>query len=323
MGLVAAEVDLSGRHLEQLPTALFSSLHLTSINLSHNLLAPTTSAAVSARRRHRGHNRKRRDRRRRLVPPERQETLGARARSRPTASDHDCHNPTGSTYGRASEEDGLSGDSGVPSDPVEEDSQRRDPEGTARKTRPERWSFADELQEKLRLRRAASEGCYAAKINTEGISVKQAQLRPAYIQLLDSSHLPKDTSTSTNESATLPTPPLTPPLSSPQLSAPNRPFLTDAPSSSRSTSSIRSRSEGLGCNEVKGDRGSYEDSSSSGVDESDNASEEGEETTVGGEVLTSSVRSLGALHQLRHFQQLQVCTFTIPSSRDENFRFLA
>ena len=305
MGFIAAEVDLSGRHLEQLPTALFSSLHLTSINLSHNLLAPTLSTAASARRRHRGHIRKRRDRRRRLGPPECRETPEVRARSRPSISGHDCHNPAGSACGKAGEEDGLSGDSGVPSDPVEGDSQKSDLEGVSRKKPLARWSFADELQEKLRVRRALSEGYPVAEKIPEGIPLEEVQPRPAYIQLLDSSHFPEDTNISKNDSATLPIPLLTPPCSL----APNKPSLAEAPISSSSTASIRSRSGWLGNNKEKEDRGSYEGNSSSGVDESDNVSEDGEEATASG-------RNLGALHQLRLFQQLQVCSFSAPFARD-------
>ncbi|KAK8398764.1 hypothetical protein O3P69_004098 [Scylla paramamosain] len=296
VGLVAAEVDLSGRHLEQLPTSLFSSLHLTSINLSHNLLAPTPSAAAaSARRRHRGHGRKRRDRRRRLIPAECRETPETWARSRPSANDHDCNNPAGGARGRAGEEDGLSGDSGVPSDPVEEESQRSDPESVPRKTPAVLCSFADELQEKLRQR----------KVLSEGFAVKEAQPRPAYIQLLESSHLPRDTGSRKDASARLCVPSLTPPP--PYPPATSQPFLDEvsSSSSSRTIAATRNRSEGLDSHKEKGERGSYEDSSSSGVDESDNASEEGGEVTAAGEVWTAPARNLGALHQLRHFQQLQ------------------
>ena len=312
MGLVAAEVDLSGRHLEQLPTALFSSLHLTSINLSHNLLAPTPSAAALARRRHRGHGRKRRDRRRRLVPAECRETPEAWARSRPSANDHDYHNPAGGTRERAGEEDGLSGDSGVPSDPVEEESQRSDQEGVSLKTPVVQCSFADELQEKLRQRRFLTEGFHVPV--REGISVKETQPRSPYIQRLEPSHLPRNTGTRKDASATPRVPPLTHPPPYPPVTS--QPFLVEASSScsSHTTAATRCRSEGPDSHKEKGERGSYEDSSSSGVDESDNASEEGGEVTTAGEVWTAPARSLGALYQLRHFQQLQVCAFTSSSS---------
>ncbi|XP_042240676.1 uncharacterized protein LOC121878485 [Homarus americanus] len=177
-----AEVDLSGRHLERLPTSLFSSLHLTSINLSHNLLTPTPSTTY--RKRQAGRGRRRRDRRRRQVYPESRET--STSRPRPPGTGDDGHQQAGAKPKQVVEDDGLSGDSGVPTDPVEEDAHRSDQDTEAgdakhikgeesptgsqvvsgvdsatpsgNKPSPVFESIADELQAKLRLRRAKSEG---------------------------------------------------------------------------------------------------------------------------------------------------------------------
>ncbi|XP_068237265.1 uncharacterized protein Phlpp [Palaemon carinicauda] len=124
------EVDLSGRHLERLPTILFSSLHLTSLNLSHNLLALSPSGATSANatgarssRRQVSKARRRRERRRRHSSESREPTgsskgrdrTGDEAQKRGTKGKETCDLKAGC------EEANLSGDSGLPPDPVEEE----------------------------------------------------------------------------------------------------------------------------------------------------------------------------------------------------------
>lgn len=305
-GLVGAEVDLSGRHLERLPTVLFSSLHLTGINLSHNLLAPASSATSSARRRCVGQTRKQRIYRRRAGLPECRDSPGARARSRPSAIDLDTHPRSDKNDGgTGEEEEGLSGDSGVPSDRAEESCQKSDPESLS----PKRRSFSEELQDKLRARRAAQEeGCPEKKKASADTRAEETHPQASNSHLPDSSCPAEDVNTSTNVSSASVTSPLTHPLSEPRLPAPLPPQSSRSTDSSSSTSSSKSRWEGAGGSREEGSRGSYEDSSSSGVDESDSGSEAGA-AAEGGEVWAASTRSLGALHQLRYFQQLQVCNF--------------
>lgn len=293
-GLVGAEVDLSGRHLERLPTVLFSSLHLTGINLSHNLLSPASSTTSSPRRRCVGHSRKQRDRRRRAGPPECREAPGARARPRPLPSDHGTYSQSDKTGGvLGEEEEALSGDSGVPSDRAYEGSPRGEPDSPPLQTSPSWRSFSDELQDKLRQRRIASEGCAEAEGGPGDTPAAQPQPQPSTSQAAVSSRHVGDVNTSTNVPGACDAPALTPPHTESRLPA----------SPHQASSSSTSRWEGAGSSREEGSRGSYEDSSSSGVDESDSGSEAG--AAEGGEVWASS-RSLGALHQLRYFQQLQV-----------------
>ncbi|XP_064079536.1 LOW QUALITY PROTEIN: uncharacterized protein LOC135196625 [Macrobrachium nipponense] len=134
------EIDLSGRHLERLPTILFSSLHLTTINLSHNLLALSpvgaTSAANAASTRSRRKSRRRRGRRRRSSEPREPPSSSSKTRARAAAgevpkkgakdADSSDQRPP------ACEEANLSGDSGLPPDPVEVESPSKDQEGHER-----------------------------------------------------------------------------------------------------------------------------------------------------------------------------------------------
>ncbi|XP_066964557.1 LOW QUALITY PROTEIN: uncharacterized protein Phlpp [Macrobrachium rosenbergii] len=82
------EIDLSGRHLERLPTILFSSLHLTTLNLSHNLLALSPVGATSATStRSRRKSRRRRDRRRRSSESREPPTSSSKTRVRTAAGE--------------------------------------------------------------------------------------------------------------------------------------------------------------------------------------------------------------------------------------------
>lgn len=225
---------------------------------------------------------------------------GARARPRPLPSDN-AYNLSGKTDGgTGEEEEALSGDSGVPSDRTYEGCPRSDPESPPLETSPRRRSFSDELQDKLRLRRIASEGFTETEADPGDTHATQPQPQPSNSQLADSSRHVGDVNTSTNVSSVCDTPSLTPPQTEPHL-----PASLPHQASSSTSSNTKSRWEGAGSNREEGSRGSYEDSSSSGVDESDSGSEAG--AAEGGEVWAASSRSLGALHQLRYFQQLQVC----------------
>ncbi|KAK4319408.1 hypothetical protein Pmani_009643 [Petrolisthes manimaculis] len=265
--ITAASVDLSGRHLERLPSSLFSTLHLSSINLSHNLLTHSTTTQKLPHKEHNSSNSRRRrrgDRRhhlRRQIPHQ-------------EATTH----PSGTKQLRDDER--LSGDSGLP---VEEAVHRGDPDGESQgvegvtkraltqrrhqrqeegqecptKTVPKWSSFEEELQAKLRLRRPNFNPqpvplglCSPASPSTHP-EVRPRQVKPSF-------------------------------------------------------SSIRPWGEG-------GGQGGYGDTtSSSGVDETDESdSEEGVVCGGGGgrggaATTRGSTRTLGALHHLRHFQQLQV-----------------
>ncbi|KAG7158609.1 phosphatase PHLPP-like protein-like [Homarus americanus] len=292
-----AEVDLSGRHLERLPTSLFSSLHLTSINLSHNLLTPTPSTTY--RKRQAGRGRRRRDRRRRQVYPESRET--STSRPRPPGTGDDGHQQAGAKPKQVVEDDGLSGDSGVPTDPVEEDAHRSDQDTEAgdakhikgeesptgsqvvsgvdsatpsgNKPSPVFESIADELQAKLRLRRAKSEGL---AVEDEGTAAAPST-KPATAAVR----------------GTKPT------TAAADVSVPHPTVHTFTPKEGVNyTAEHKTKSE-------DGVRGRHEESSSSGVEESESGCE-GIITEAGGGVRTSPGRVLGGLHYLRHFQQLQV-----------------
>ncbi|XP_045602125.2 uncharacterized protein Phlpp [Procambarus clarkii] len=279
-----AEVDLSGRHLERLPTSLFSSLHLTSINLSHNLLAPTHPTATNTlRKRQVGRGRRRRDRRRRHA--EAREPSSTRAR--PPGGEEDALKQTGRRSRQPREDEVLSGDSGVPSEPVEE-ALRSDRDTQAGDTKPSEpkvataaspavqgvesgkkhnsvfGSIAEELEAKIRLRKAISEGTPVNENHTVLACVNR-------------------TRSTTADAGT------------PQAAA-SKPSPVDVAENPAAAAGERQgyKSEGV--------RGRHEESSSSsGVEESESESVEG-----GGGVSPSTPRTLGALHHLRHFQQLQV-----------------
>lgn len=197
------------------------------------------------------------------------------------------------------DEDGLSGDSGLPSDPVDEEFHKADQKEeklnvrkntkllksassdfqiipsttTSRlpsKLSPVWESIAEELQAKLRFRRAKSEGL---PLKNDVAAGPAAVIRRP---------------TATSDTGV--------------RSPPGRTSLAEVVSKTAEGETQKGKSEGL-C--------SYDHSSSSGVEESETGSdtggEEAEEETGGGVVRPASFsRSLGGLHHLRHFQQLQV-----------------
>lgn len=306
VGLTAAEADLSGRHLERLPTALFSSLHLTSINLSHNLLSFATS---SAKRRCLSHTRKKRERRRRAGPPECREASGARTRQPPLAIRYDTHHPSGKTGERPGEEERPSVGLGVASDRVEENCQRNDQEKLPVKTSLKQSSFIDELENKLSQRKVANESCPEIEVAPAGAYAEETQLKSSNSRPLDSSRIVKDANTEITASIENLTQSSTPPLTKEHFPAALRlPQGSSSTGSTTSTSSTNSRWKQVESSREEGSRSSYDDSGSSCVDESDSGGSEAEEAAVeGGEVRAASSRSLGTLNQLRYFQQLQVC----------------
>lgn len=287
----AAEVDLSGRHLERLPTSLFSSLHLTSINLSHNLLTPTPCS--TSRRRQAGRARRRRERRRRQLHPECRETSSSRLRL-PGGGDDAPHQADNKSI-QLGDDDGLSVDSGLPSDPVDEEIHKGDQKAqkfnfgrNTKSLKSESWSelqtapstasgpppeakpsqvwesIAEELQAKLRFRKAKIEGL---ALEDEGVASTSVTARPA---------------------------------ASGARGPPRRPSLPEVVTNTVGGEKQQGRSEG---------RVGNEQSSSSGVDESESGSEassEEEEEARGSVRRACPSRTLGGLHHLRHFQQLQV-----------------
>ncbi|KAK4296256.1 hypothetical protein Pmani_031239 [Petrolisthes manimaculis] len=228
--ITAASVDLSGRHLERLPSSLFSTLHLSSINLSHNLLTHSTTTQKRPHKEHNSSNSRRRrrgDRRhhlRRQIPHQ-------------EATTH----PSGTKQLRDDER--LSGDSGLP---VEEAVHRGDPDGESQGVE---GVTKRALTQRRHQRQEEGQECPTK-------TVPKWKVRPRQVE----------------------------------------------------PSSVAS---GLG---EGGGQGGYGDTtSSSGVDESD--SEEGVVCGGGGGgrggvatdggTTRGSTRTLGALHHLRHFQQLQ------------------
>nr|XP_053629356.1 PH domain leucine-rich repeat-containing protein phosphatase 1-like [Cherax quadricarinatus] len=274
-----AEVDLSGRHLERLPTALFSSLHLISINLSHNLLNPTSSTTTSKKRQV-GRGRRRRDRLRRQAHPEPREPSGGGGQQQANDS-----------LRQLGEDEVLSGDSGVPSDPIEDEVLRSEPateSGTTKsgfqtdktahpetKQSPVFGSLAEELEARLRFRKAITERLLVGK-SEEGVPFTYKTLT------IDAN--------------------------TPQIAL-KKPSLKDVVESTvrererhKSEEGVRARHE--------------ESSSSSGVEESESGSES-ESVEIEGGVRTVTSRTLGALHHLKHFQQLQVVV--LASNRLQEF----
>ncbi|XP_042855961.1 uncharacterized protein LOC122242676 isoform X2 [Penaeus japonicus] len=279
------DVDLSGRHLERLPTSLFSSLHLTSINLSHNLLTPAAAPATRKRL-----TKRRRDRRRRQPNPECRES--SRAKSRASAEEqHEGKNKSAVAEDEAPS-DTLSGDSGLPPEPPDEEPLREDvhpgvgddectqdtvnhskkalnqsskPKAQIKKDIPEWVNITDELQAKLRLRRAISEG----KLLVTGESSTAENNE-------------KNTSNFHKKRADKSQPPVIP----------------VANKSSKETD-VHAECEERALNSED------DDSSSSCVDESDSAAETAGGGGSRGGVRALAHRSLGGLDNLKHFQQLQ------------------
>lgn len=289
----AASVDLSGRHLERLPSSLFSTLHLSSINLSHNLLTHsttnTTTTTTALKRRQTGRSRRKRDHRRRR----RQEcTTG-----RPGLNTQGTKTHLGTKQGLRDDE-GQSGDSGLP---VEEDVlHRSDPDGESQglegitrgstlhnhqqeglgcgntQSSPRWSSLEEELQAKLRLRKPQNPTQKQPSSGSGLYGPPGSCIQPSEVH-------PRDTQPSSSSSSSI----------------------------SSTVNSVRPRGEGGGA------QGGYKDtsSSSSGVDETDGDSDSegsgggatgGGGGGEGGAARGAAARTLGALHHLRHFQQLQV-----------------
>lgn len=299
VGFVTTEADLSGRHLERLPTALFSSLHITSINLSHNLLSSTTSFP---KRRCIGQARKRKDRIRCTVSPECLEASGAQAKLRPLVIGQDTHHLSDTTDGRNIKEGRLNVGSGVTTDQIERDS-LRDAQGKLfiDASLKKKGSVSD-LENKLRQRRIVNEGCS----KTGAATAEQTLTRHSKSPSLDSSCCVENENTEINVSTECLSQSLTLPLTEPRPPSPDLPKPFSSSGGIISTGSADSRWTGVGSKREEGSRSSYEGSTSSCADESNSESEAEEAAVEGGEVWAASTRSLGTLHQLRYFQQLQV-----------------